>query len=507
MKKITVFLFMIASGLTAFAQGSLDRTFGNSGIMQFPGTTEIMLMDFDTEGNILCAGMSRMEKTDENRYFLTLARTDADGIPDADFGTNGVVSIRILHSAWPTALAVQPDHKILVSGSADIEQWNGRRPFLIRFNPDGTADETFGDAGLVFFDRSIDAFSSIAVLTGGSLLLGGNLRNTDVQDAIIIKLDATGTKDPAFGTDGTVTLSEAGFRFILQRFTLLSDSTLFCPGYESSEGETRLACCRTDLTGKKTAAFGQDGKWVKNTFADFDWDGETFQTALEQPDGKILLTGWNPTGFLYRMHPDGLPDADFGDNGMVSLRNGAEVYPFRDAALLTDGTVITGGVKNIDVWNPAYAFRRFASDGKPDASFGVEGELVIDISSESDYIQCMKVQGADKVVAAGSGHLGAQACFSLMRVSTGGSSAGMMDGVASDNWTVYPNPFADRISVSGNSPVKRIILYDALGRQMAVLPADGRTFVVPDVPAGIYHLLIETKEGRQITRKVIKKQR
>jgi hypothetical protein len=206
------------------------------------------------------------------------------------------------------------------------------------------------------------------------------------------------------------------------------------------------------------------------------------------------------------MHPDGSPDADFGDNGLVGLRNGAELYPFRDAALLKDGTIITGGVQDVDRWNPAYAFRRFGSDGTPDMSFGVAGELLVDISPESDYIQCIKVQGDDKVIAAGSGFLGTQAVFSLMRIDAGSSPSDITDAAVASNLTVYPNPFTDRISVSGDTPVERITVCDALGRRIAVLQSgDGRTFVVPDMPAGICHLLVETKDGRLISRKAVKK--
>ena len=508
MKTQFIFLWMIVCGLTAYAQESLDRTFGNGGIVQFPGTTEIMLMDFDSDGHIICAGYSYSDNSADYWHYLTLTKTDADGRPDAGFGTNGVVSTRILYSAWPVALAVQPDNKILVSGSADVEKWNGRKSFVIRYLPDGTPDETFGDGGTVFFDLSDGVFGSIAVLADGSLLLGGTLPDATSERSILRKLDATGATDTSFGTGGTVDLSEPGFRFFISSFTMLSDNTLLCLGSEYSDGETKLACCRTDLAGKKIVGFGQDGKWVKNTYTDFDWDTESFQSAFEQPDGKFLLTGLNPLGFLFRMNPDGSPDTGFGDNGMVSLRNGHESYPFRDAALLPDGSVIIGGVKKIDYisGNDAYAFGRFGSDGRRDASFGTDGELVVDISPEHDYIQCMKLQGTDKVIAAGSGYLDGKACFSILRVNAGKGSADRNEAIAAgDNWTVYPNPFVDRIYVAGSSPVKRITLYDALGRKIAVLPEDHQTFAVPDVPAGIYFLIIETKEGRFISRKAIKK--
>src|SRR5205814_9376565 len=92
-----------------------------------------------------------------------LARLNVDGILDQGFGDHGVV-ITPFPPSFPysetrrdtdyiTAIAVQDDARIVVAGYDDVDA-GGPSPFdtaadfgLIRYNPDGTLDPTFGEGG------------------------------------------------------------------------------------------------------------------------------------------------------------------------------------------------------------------------------------------------------------------------------------------------------------------------------------------------------------------------
>lgn len=96
----------------------------------------------------------------------SIARLNADGEVDNSFdpasGPNGSV----------TALAVQPDTKLLVTG--DFSHINGiARARIARLNPDGTLDNSFDPGWSATSKRSIVEILCVAVVTNGQVLVGG----------------------------------------------------------------------------------------------------------------------------------------------------------------------------------------------------------------------------------------------------------------------------------------------------------------------------------------------
>jgi len=95
--------------------GVLDRSFGTSGIVAMDlavrpdAYEEFRAVALAANGDVLAAGHSGRVGT--------LVRLDADGSPDASFGTDGVTRTRLSHAwqAW-MALALQPDGEIVTGG-------------------------------------------------------------------------------------------------------------------------------------------------------------------------------------------------------------------------------------------------------------------------------------------------------------------------------------------------------------------------------------------------------
>src|SRR6185295_6729117 len=76
-----------------------------------------------------------------------LARYTPDGQPDTGFGTDGgMTSTAFSGSGYIYCLAVQKDGKIVVAG--DNEDFFAEFA-MVRYNPNGTIDTTFGTAGKV----------------------------------------------------------------------------------------------------------------------------------------------------------------------------------------------------------------------------------------------------------------------------------------------------------------------------------------------------------------------
>ena len=91
MNKITTLLLTCSLVLNGYAQKvSLDNSFGQNGKTIIPNTSEIYLVDFDNQGNIIAVGIA---KNDVGKYDLTIAKTNADGIIDESFGSGGLAKI------------------------------------------------------------------------------------------------------------------------------------------------------------------------------------------------------------------------------------------------------------------------------------------------------------------------------------------------------------------------------------------------------------------------------
>src|SRR5205823_1382712 len=73
------------------------------------------------------------------------------------------------------AVAMQEDSKIVAAGSVLVG--DDRRAVVVRYTPDGTADPTFGDHGVVFVDFLTGACSeasSVAIQADGKIVVAGS---------------------------------------------------------------------------------------------------------------------------------------------------------------------------------------------------------------------------------------------------------------------------------------------------------------------------------------------
>ncbi|MCX6034915.1 MAG: delta-60 repeat domain-containing protein, partial [Chloroflexi bacterium] len=137
-------------GLTRYnTDGSLDTTFGSNGIVvtDFDNTTDYGYgVAIQTDGKIVLAGSST---TGYNGYYYALVRYNTDGSLDTTFGTGGKVSTD-LGGGMCYGIVLQTDDKIVVTGQASDGAYNPAYGIgLVRFNSDGSLDNTFGDNGVV----------------------------------------------------------------------------------------------------------------------------------------------------------------------------------------------------------------------------------------------------------------------------------------------------------------------------------------------------------------------
>jgi len=92
--------------------------------------------------------------------------------------------------------------KLVVSGSNN----NGTDldVILLRYHGDGTLDPEFGTAGMVIYDGGTgnDNGRRLAFQEGGKIVVLGNTHNGTDYDALVLRYDADGVPDEAFGNAG-----------------------------------------------------------------------------------------------------------------------------------------------------------------------------------------------------------------------------------------------------------------------------------------------------------------
>ena len=183
----------------------LDPTFGTGGkatTTAFGGDRSSMALQ--TDGKIVMAGGTFTA--------FVLARFDADGTLDDSFGSGGTVTTNIAGQQEALGVAIQPDPdgRIVVAGYADRDDIT-----VARYWPDGRADLASGTGGTLTLDGFVGA--DLAVQPDGRLVLVGTADTTpptsppgSVTELSVMRLEPDGTPDRTFGDNGTVNVSVTG---------------------------------------------------------------------------------------------------------------------------------------------------------------------------------------------------------------------------------------------------------------------------------------------------------
>ena len=189
-------------------QGTLDPTFGHSGVATFalpdgmPVNTETSLA-LQANGDVLLAGYRYPGGTAD----FSLMRYHPDGTLDRSFGTDGTVTVDVADGDdRARAVTQQADGKLLIAGTSDKgdnEVGDGNLNFsVVRLNADGSLDTSFGDGGKAMFDfeGGRDGAQTINLLDDGKILLTGFAHDTaGGADFAALRLNADGTLDTSFG--------------------------------------------------------------------------------------------------------------------------------------------------------------------------------------------------------------------------------------------------------------------------------------------------------------------
>lgn len=133
--------------------------------------------------------------------------------------------------------------------------------------------------------------------------------------------------------------------------------------------------------GQLDSGFGKEGI----VFPTISNPGKhTIGAIATSPEGQLYFTGWSDSGplFLGRLNSDGSPDFTFNGTGIVYGQGHAHSEGYSLAFLQGGRVLVIADVDDIAGMRRSAVFC-FTPDGKPDAGFGTDGVVVIDIASGS----------------------------------------------------------------------------------------------------------------------------
>jgi len=318
-----------ASASSWIPTNGLDPTFGNGGVVITdlpPADEEIKDLALQGDGKILAIG-SASGRSAMVRYL-------SDGELDPGF--------RISTHSFGTAVALQPDQKIILGG--EVGDSPNERFALERFNTDGTVDTTFGRNGKVFTQFPTGAvLKDVTVQGDGSIVAAGEAFGSGVEGFLFARYLPTGRMDRSFGRNGLTITRLSSDQHYLARVAVQLDGKIVANGYLAEGTNQQLGLVRLLPDGTLDPTFGTDGKVI---MTEFDWFTAT-GLAL-QADGGILSGGTyfgslaNDFGVVRHL-PDGTLDSSFGQGGIAQTMFNGLSDKSEDLALQPNGLIVQAG--------------------------------------------------------------------------------------------------------------------------------------------------------------------
>ena len=482
--------------------GTLDSTFGLNGIAALPiGTGSSLVIQEDAK--IVLGG--------NNGGIFLLGRFHPNGIIDSTFGDNGITEIVTgLGLSQMESITITSEGKIIMGGTSlnNSGQWSMA---LVRFNSDGTLDDSFGTNGEVLTtsieDGSVNSGRAVAVQADGKALqFGRGYLNSGDQGFVTIRINGDGTLDNSFGNGGGI-IEPIGNPFPSALSGLVQpDGKILIGGYSYSvPAPACFALMRLSVNGALDNSFSDDGK-VTTHFGAGGSSGGSFEAtaahaiALQQ-DGKILMTGIaalgaNPDVYvpIVRYNTDGSYDQSFGSGGkLLTTIPGFEEATAYGITVQNDGKIITAGeCSNGSFHDATIFFTRHWPDGKLDSTFGEGGILIMKPDSQTDCsVRDVIMQEDQKILAAGSFGTGAKVLRLLSGLEVGIAEVEMESGSIS----IFPNPTSTTIQLRLPSTPTTITLFNLLGEKVREEKVSGSrvTMDVSELPAGLYIVRAEEK--------------
>jgi uncharacterized delta-60 repeat protein len=352
------------------SNGSLDTTFGSGGrknvdigsVVYFSVENALLT----TDDKILICSNSYVSNGN-----FALIRCNNTGSLDTTFGNTGIITVDGNDSDGTGKIIMRSDGKILLSGNSNSNPISGsfRQHVLMLFNQDGTFDTSFGNNGKVFTTFNVNntqIIQSVILLDNNKIIIGGCIQESlsNQLDFFLSKFNSDGTIDTTFGDNGKSIIdfnefhdSQSSNDFIF-KLVFQNDGKIIATGYTSSvvTNENKFALARLTSSGVLDSTFGTNGKIVAPIYGFND----VIYDANIQNDGKIVVCGSTKINSLDRTYVAArfTPNSTLATPNIIDSDTQIQIYPNPVKDIITINSLA------IQNWNDVSSISIYNVDGK-----------------------------------------------------------------------------------------------------------------------------------------------
>jgi len=390
--------------------GTIDNTFGNEGIVTYNYNVIYNSTEINTGvGKLILQPDGKILALIGGAFQPFLIRFNTNGSIDTSFGNNETHIFII-----PIGLfVIQPDAKIITAYKQDHYNSFGQVDSSYfrtdRYNTDGTLDTTFGTDGTVITDFGFgyNYVTAIALQPDGKVIVAGTSYNNQFA---IARYTSSGDLDTTFDGDGKVITSlGSGLKSYVSYVSVQADGKIIVAGGSYTSifpQEYFFSIAKYNPNGSLDTSFDGDGI-VNNIFDDASETYVNLNTIIEQPDGKFLVTTENGNSYdfvIRRYNASGSDDTSFGTNGKSALFI-QDVNRALGITLQPDQKIVVAGYsRSFTSDTSEYHFNvvRYTTSGVPDVSFDNDGIIASKFDSSNDVSSKLLIQPDDKIITIGT---------------------------------------------------------------------------------------------------------
>lgn len=411
-----VLTWLISSPVAEAAAGDLDPTFGTAGMVttDINRSTDIaQAVAVQADGKLVVVGQTYKHNDFSGEDFV-VTRYNTDGTLDSSFGSGGRVRTDFPGlAAVPSSVVIQPNGKIVVAGGAfPLFTFLGNFE-VVRYNPNGSLDTSFGNGGIVTTNFPEGSYaSSVALQADGKIIAAGTvfvdfiIGEASNTDFALARYNTDGTPDTSFGNGGQVSTDFFGMEDDAFSVLIQPDGKIVAVGSANNPATYYdFAAVRYLSNGTVDTTFGVAGK-VSNDFGVAGFDRA--QSAALQADGRIVAAGFaiSQNGGVQdfavaRYTSSGVLDTTFSRDGKMQIDFGSCCQSAHEVLLQSDGKIITVGYADTESSDSDFLLARLSTRGSLDTSFGVGGKVRTSFGDLNGGANGAALQSDGKIVAVG----------------------------------------------------------------------------------------------------------
>lgn len=499
------------------SNGSPNTAFNSTGSATHSGAGDnavIGAIEIDGNGKVYIAG-SKMNANDETDFLLTAF--NANGTVDSNFGVH-VDRMAGSNGGALSDLIRLADGSFIACGY--LEGADHAYGVVVKYKPTGELDENFGAGGSTVARLAGEgSMKAIAMTADGKIVTAGTyLHNGSNTGIAVARFNADGSPDLSFGTYGYVRYDINENRQFVNAIHLYNDGKILVAGntLHPTSGEDYLLV-KLNANGSPDTGFGTNGVWTKHHGA--YGKNNTLQNIRVDSQGRVMIMGdANYLGGSYvdatvmRILADGSADASFGTNGVVRVTLTSVNDFFYDVAIMDDGTFMALGAGTVNVGGVVV---KILADGTLDQTFGTNGIYHLPWADDEEHFRPIRVLStANNKLLMGGIEKDIDQVFDrtpvLYRINTSGEVDVTFDGDGNKSFLNFHNVdvlpgwlVADgKIVVAGEMPTSEgdfaIMILDENGNEEAIhhftIGEDGIVGLLKN-SSGNYYAGLSTETG------------